>query len=163
MPAINLGDILYPNPVSFSDDGDNIIAQAIANPIGAPSLEEIVRGKRDVAIMVDDLTRPTPVGRIVPLLLDRLNAAGIADTQIKIIIALGTHRPMTEDETLKRLGVQVVNRVRVLNSNFADKSALIDCGVADDGTHLWVDRQVMASEIRIGVGMILPHPTAGWG
>lgn len=163
VPAANLGDVLYPNPVSISDDGDNIIAQAIANPIGTPSLGQVVRGKQDVAIIVDDLTRPTPVNRIVPLLLDRLNAAGIADAQIKIIIALGTHRPMTEDEILNRLGAQVVHRVRVMNSNFADKTALVDCGVADDGTHLWVDRQVMASEIRIGVGTILPHPTAGWG
>ena len=163
VPATNLGDVLYPNPVSFSDNEDNIIAQAIGNPICTPSLEQVVQGKRDVVIIVDDLTRPTPVKRIVPLLLDRLNAAGITDAQIKIIIALGTHRPMTEDEILERFGMQIVRGVRVLNSNFADKSALIDCGIADDGTHLWVDRQVMASEIRIGVGTILPHPTAGWG
>jgi nickel-dependent lactate racemase len=163
VPTANLGDVLHPNQVSVSDDGDSIIAQAIANPIGTPSLEKVLQGKRDVVIIVDDLTRPTPVDRIVPLLLDRLNIAGIANDQIKIIIALGTHRPMREDEIRKRFGVDIVRRVRILNSHFADKSELIDCGVAEDGTHLWVDRQVMASDIRIGVGTILPHPTAGWG
>ena len=163
VPAVNLGDVLHLNRVSVLDDGDRVIAESIANPIGTASLVEVVRGKRDVVIIVDDLTRPTPVNRIVPLLLDRLNSAGIADNEVKIVIALGTHRPMRDDEILTRLGTDVVRRVRVLNSNFADRRDLIDCGAADDGTHLWVDRRVMASEVRIGVGTILPHPTAGWG
>jgi nickel-dependent lactate racemase len=163
VPEANLGDVLQPNPVSVPEDGDAVLARAIANPIGASPLENLVRGKRSVAIIVDDLTRPTPVDRVAPMLLNRLNAAGIADDQIQIIIALGTHRPMTDDEIVRRLGADLVRRVRVLNSHFADQADLLDCGVAEDGTHLWVDRYVMASEVRIAVGTILPHPTAGWG
>lgn len=163
VPGRNLGDVLQPNHVLANEDGDGIIARAIANPIGTLPLERLAQDKREVVIIVDDLTRPTPVGRVVPLLLDRLNCAGISDQQIRIVIALGTHRPMTGEEILKRLGPGAVRRVRVLNSHFADKSKLVDCGVAADGTRLWVDRHVIESDLRIGVGTILPHPVAGWG
>lgn len=163
VPNMNMGDVLRPNHVRITEDCEGIITRAIANPIGTPPLEQLVRGKREVVIIVDDFTRPTPVDRIVPLLLDRLNAAGISDCQIKIVIALGTHRPMTEKEILERLGTDPVRRVHVLNSHFADKGELVDCGVATDGTRLWVDRHVMESDVRIGIGTILPHPVAGWG
>jgi lactate racemase len=116
-----------------------------------------------VVIIVDDMTRSTPVARVLPILLDRLNAAGVSDEQISIVVALGTHRPMTDAEIKQRLGPGPVTRVRVANSHFADKSELLDCGLAADGTHLWVDRHVMAGDLRIAVGSIVPHPVAGWG
>ncbi len=163
VPSHNLGDILRPNPVSAAEDEASILADALANPIGSPPLEQLAQGKRDAVIIVDDLTRPTPVKRVVPLLVDRLNTSGMPDACIKIIIALGTHRPMSTAEIQERLGEDVMRRVEIQNSHFSDPSELLDCGVSEDGVHLWVDRQVMASEIRIGVGTILPHPTAGWG
>jgi len=163
IPLENYGELLQPNAVAVPTDGARVIADAINKPIGALSLEQLARGKREAVIIADDLTRPTPVSVVVPLLLDHLNAGGIYDDHIKIVIALGTHRPMTKAEILARFGKQVVSRVRILNSEFSDKSKLMDCGVAADGTRLWVDRQVMASDLRIGVGTILPHPVAGWG
>ena len=163
VPTANMGEILSPNQVAIAANGDAVIAHAIANPIGTPPLAELARGKRDAVIIVDDLTRPTPVERVLPLLLDRLNGAGMDDSRIKVVIALGTHRAMTDAEIRQRLGPEPVRRVRVANSHFAEQSELLDCGLAADGTHLWVDRRVMAAELRIGVGTILPHPVAGWG
>ena len=163
IPRDKLGEILQPNPVPIPADGARVIADAIANPIGTPSLEQLAHGKRDAIIIADDLTRPTPVSTVMPLLLDRLNVGGISDNHIKIVIALGTHRPMTDAEIFARFGADIVRRVRIVNSEFSDKSKLLDCGMAADGTRLWVDRQVMEGSLRIGVGTILPHPVAGWG
>lgn len=161
-PAI-LGEILSPNHVALPDDGAATIAAAIAAPIGTPRLAELARGSRHAVIIADDLTRPTPVSLVMPHLLAELNAGGLPDNRIRVVIALGTHRPMTEAEIIARFGVEVVRRVAVVNSEFADKAQLMDCGWADDGTQLWVDRRVMTADLRIGVGTILPHPVAGWG
>lgn len=163
IPAENFGELLQPNSVAFAPDGARVIADAIANPIDSPPLAHLARGKRKAVIIADDLTRPTPVAIVIPLLLDQLNVGGISDEHITIVIALGTHRPMTAPEILARFGESVVRRVRIVNSEFSDQTKLMDCGVAADGTRLWVDRQVMASDLRIGVGTILPHPVAGWG
>lgn len=163
VPAANLWDVLTPNAVAIPGDGDAVLAEAIANPIGSPPLNVMARGVRDAVIIVDDLTRPTPVSRVLPLVLDELNRAGLRDGQIKIVVALGTHRNMTPAEIAQRVGPAAAQRVRVANSHFADPAQLKDCGLAADGTRLWVDRQVMDAELRIAVGTILPHPVAGWG
>ena len=78
------------------------IRRALDEPIGSPPLSQFVREAlaqhRDtsrVVILVDDLTRPTPQGAILPILLDELKRGGIGDEQVTLLIALGTHRPMT--------------------------------------------------------------------
>ena len=43
-----------------------------ANPVGQSELATLAAGRRRVAIVVDDLTRPTPVDRILPHVLDEL-------------------------------------------------------------------------------------------
>ena len=42
------------------DIGDAGIRQALAQSIGAPPLREFARGSSSAAILVDDLSRPTP-------------------------------------------------------------------------------------------------------
>ena len=75
-----------------------IVGQALEAPIGAPRLGELARGKRRVLIVSDDLSRPTPVVEFLGAVLEELRAAGLEDRQVRFIMALGTHRPMTRHE-----------------------------------------------------------------
>ncbi|MBC7316731.1 MAG: DUF2088 domain-containing protein, partial [Chloroflexi bacterium] len=84
-------------------------------PIGAKPLREAAKGARRVVIVADDATRPTPTHRIIPLLLDALNASGVPDEAITVLTALGTHRAMTEDEIARKFGPAVTQRVAVVN------------------------------------------------
>ena len=95
LPARNVYADLSPNPVAVCPDPMAELERGLHAPIGAPPLRESARGARDVVILADDLTRRTPVRLIVPLLLEELNAGGVRDEQIGVIIALGTHRPTT--------------------------------------------------------------------
>ena len=73
------------------------VRAAIRSPIGAPALSELVaRHGTDTVVLVDDGTRSTPQRLILPVLLDGLNEAGVPDRDVTVLIALGTHRPMTE-------------------------------------------------------------------
>jgi len=54
----------------------NEIRAAIASPIGMPPLREMARGKKEVAIIFDDMTRSTQVSAIVPSFLEELAEAG---------------------------------------------------------------------------------------
>src|SRR5512142_1995854 len=81
VPSANMGEGLIPRRVDVPRDGDAVLAAALYNSIGTPPLEQLAHGKREVAIIVDDLTRPTPVDHVLPLVLERLNAAGIEDAR----------------------------------------------------------------------------------
>ncbi len=62
-------------PVMKADE----IRAAITSPVGMPPLKELARGKKEVVILFDDLTRSTRVHEIVPFILEELAEAGITD------------------------------------------------------------------------------------
>jgi len=139
-----------------------IITRAINNPIGTPKLSQMVRPGMKVIIIADDKTRPTPVKKILPILLNEINSGGVSDKNISVIFALGTHSPMNEDEMVERSGV-VANRIKLFNSKFRESGGFADCGRAPDGMHVFIDKRVAEADFKIGIGSIIPHPECGWG
>lgn len=138
------------------------IKRALKNPIGTPSLQELVSPKDKVVIIGDDITRPTPQSIIVPVLLDELNAVGVPDENIQVIIALGTHREMSEKEIREKYGSEVVKRVPVVNHDCKDLTKLVDMGKTETGIPISVNKEVCDADFVIGVGNIVPHCLAGW-
>jgi nickel-dependent lactate racemase len=163
VPRGNLAEVLEPRRVE-ADLGDEAtrLREALDQPIGTPRLEEMVGPDDQVALVVDDMFRPTPISRILPAMLDRLHKAGVTDEQITVVIALGTHRPMTPAEIEARIGADMVRRVRVENHDFQDRSRLAYVGESSDGIPVWINRRVKEATFRIAVGNIVPHGVAGW-
>jgi len=63
------------------------IKAAISKPIGIPPIRELAKGKKEVVIIFDDMTRVTRVAEIVPFVLEELAEAGIPDSSIRFIMA----------------------------------------------------------------------------
>jgi nickel-dependent lactate racemase len=93
--------------------------------------------------------------------LDELNAAGVCDGDIAIMIALGTHRQMHHHELTQRVGEAVFHRVPVFNLS-QDPKDFVDLGVTPLGIPIQVSRQFLDSQISIAIGNIVPHMYAGW-
>lgn len=162
IPAENLAWVVGPKdeaPLNNLRDG---ILKPIRSPINSPTISELVKrhGTKTV-ILVDDGTRSTPQAVILPILIDELNAAGVPDRDITILIALGTHRPMSKDECIARYGQEVVDRVRVENLS-QDANDFVDLGVTPRGVPIFVSRLYLNSNMSIAVGNIVPHMYAGW-
>ena len=138
------------------------IRRALQAPIGALPLGQDARGARRVVIAADDLTRQTPNSLLIPLLLDELNAAGVSDLQVTVVIALGTHRPMTPAEIERHFGPIVTRRVTVLNNPWQDPAQMTDLGVTPTGTPIQVSRLALEADYLIGLGSIVPHHIPGY-
>lgn len=162
VPASNLRSVLSPHQVAAVPDLDAEIRRALDEPIGAPGLRQVAAGAGNAVIIADDLTRLTPVDRIIPHLLDELNAAGVPDEAITVLIALGTHRPMTGKEIVRRFGETVTRRVQVLNSPWQDPSRMMDLGRTEHGTPVSIARIAIETDILIGLGSIVPHHIPGF-
>jgi nickel-dependent lactate racemase len=98
---------------------------------------------------------------ILPILLDELNAAGVADRDISIVVALGTHRRMNRDELTARVGEVICNRVTVGNLSQKPED-FVNLGVTPLGIPIHISRQYLDCDISIAVGNIIPHMYAGW-
>jgi nickel-dependent lactate racemase len=138
------------------------LRRALDEPIGMPRLAQAAGASRRVVILADDLTRPTPVRQILPLLLDQLNAGGVRDEQVTVLVALGTHRPMTSEEIGLRFGEEVTRRVAVLNNPWQDPAQMVDLGTTSGGTPLQVSRLALEANFLLGVGSIVPHHIPGF-
>jgi nickel-dependent lactate racemase len=162
LPPANLLFDVSPIDIPPVKDFKAAICQALQNPLGTPPLNELVRPGWKVVLVSDDNTRPTPVDRIVPILLDFFNQAGVPDAHIEIIISSGTHRAMTQAELAAKYGPEVLARVRVLPHHYQEPEELVNFGVTRRGVPIWVNRRVVEADFRMAVGNIVPHHPAGW-
>ena len=78
-----------------SGDEVQMVREAVRNPIGSKRLSQIAKPGDTVAIVTDDHARPVVVWKILPAVLEELQAAGVRDEDITIIMGCGTHRHCT--------------------------------------------------------------------
>jgi nickel-dependent lactate racemase len=151
-------------PVPGVADAVQEIRRALDHPIGSPKIEEFARPGMEVALLFDDLQRPTPVHLALPEILDRLNHAGIPDDRINGICALGTHPIPTLDQLKKKVGEEAFSRLQgrlFAHNPHASDNVII--GKTHRGTLVEINPRVAFSDLIIGVGECMPHPVAGFG
>ena len=139
------------------------VNRVLDQPQGTPALESLLPRRGAIALAVDDISRPTPAHLLVPPLLRRLLAAGVEPSRLRLIFALGTHRPMTEPEMRARVTSEVYDQIQCLNHDCRDPGGMVRLGVTRRGTEVWFNRVAAEAELRILVGTIEPHPQAGFG
>ncbi|MGB6122916.1 MAG: nickel-dependent lactate racemase, partial [Bacteroidota bacterium] len=143
------------------EEPEVLVAASLASPIGMPRLSQLVNASSRILIVVDDMSRPTPLHQIVPPLLAELVRGGAQDANIRFLVALGTHRRMTGEEIAAKIGAGAAARFPVVNHEWENPAALHDYGTLD-GTRIVLNRAMHDSDVVIGVGSIAPHPAAGF-
>lgn len=138
----------------------NRIREALAAPIGSNRLRELAKGRSRAIILISDGTRLCPTGLLLPPLLEELGAAGLADDQLDIVVALGAHRKHTPDELKRLVGAEVYARVRVHNHSAASEDCVYR-GATSLGTPVEINRMVAETPLRIATGNIEPHAMIG--
>ena len=156
-----LAGVYTPHAAPPAPDPERVIREALANPIDSPRLRAVAADARSALILVDDITRETPTHLLVPAILDELRAGGLPDAGVKVMIALGTHRPMTPPEVRAKLGGEVLSRVEVTQHDHTI-APLRDLGTTPDGTPVHVNAGLFETDLVIGTGAVVPHHIAGF-
>ncbi|NIM94062.1 MAG: nickel-dependent lactate racemase [Anaerolineales bacterium] len=163
IPEENLLFNVGPREAGIEPSEEEEITRALAYPIGSAELSRVVSMGQSVAIIVDDHTRLTPTWKILPHVLDELNRGGIRDDDIKVIIAGGTHRPMTKEEKRHKFGAETIERITFIDHDYLDREKLKDYGTTEYGTEVLVNTDAIEADFRMTIGVIFPHFPAGWG
>jgi len=143
-------------------DEARAITQALQEPIASLPLASLVKHGDRVTIVHTDITRATPNDRILPVLLEMLQGAGVESTDIILLNGLGTHRRQTDTELRKMLGDQIVENFLCLQHDCNDDSSLVSLGETTLGNPVRINRHYMESDVRILTGFIEPHFFAGF-
>ena len=137
------------------------IESALNNPIGTPTIYEIANGKNTAIIVVEDISRPTKCGPICEQIIKALNSSGISDDNITLIGATGAHRPMNREDYIKKVGLNVVERINIENHHPYEN--LIEIEKSKMGTPIFINKTYYNADVKIAVGTVIPHPLAGFG
>ncbi len=143
-------------------DVRDIVREALLHPIGLPPLPALLKPHNSVLLVVDDMSRPTPALDVLGSVLEDIRHAGVRKPQVRILIALGTHRFMTEQEIEDRFGKAIAQGYEIRNHEWNNPSALHEYGTLEDGTHVVLNKAMHESDVVIGIGSIAPHPAAGF-
>lgn len=149
--------IIEPNEVEIGDETE-VIRQALAHPVGSPSLKEFLKGARDVLFIVNDATRPTPTARIIDMIQD-----DIAGHKVRFIVATGIHRAPTEEEYIQIFSEKYYKKYKdCIHSHDAKHDEMVYLGTSKNGTEMRVNRRGVDAHKIVIISSVEPHYFAGY-
>ena len=156
--------ILSLRSAGSAEQGDphGLLSRALQHPIASKPLAEIAQGKRSAAILIPGKARRVGTREYIPALVAELNRGGIADKDISIFLADGTHDQHLGSDMEELVGRETVARVRCLGHDAREEGETVQLGTTSFGTPVLINRAVMAAEVKILTGRIVPHYFAGY-
>ncbi len=156
----NLISCLIPNAIDYEFKSTEAVRNAILNPIGTARLKDIVSRGETVAIVTSDITRPMPSKTVLPFVIEELLEGGIKESDIFIVLALGSHRKHTAEEMKYLVGNDIYNsEIRVMDSDMEDCVCLGKC---KNGTPVDIYTPVAEADRVICLGNVEFHYFAGY-
>ena len=155
-------DIIQSRPMNGLEDEVGALEHVLRNPIGMPALATCIKPGDKVVVTHSDITRPVPNDRILPVLLQELESAGVRRQDITLLNALGTHRQQTTDELRMMLGDAIVDNYACLQHNSFDDENLVSLGETSLGNPVRINKMLLEADFRVYTGFIDPHFFAGF-
>ena len=141
------------------------LKEKLERPTAGPALKDLLRPEQHIVILVEDQTRHTPVKEILPILCGYLTEHGCQLEQIEVLVAPGSHRILTEEELLEKLGGFAMAKLKISQHDYRDKGILVELPKVQIGSlqiPVAVNRIAVEADLLIGIGNIIPHPNAGY-
>ena len=166
VPDGNLLAAIYPDEPEPVGDATEAARRALENPLLGARFSELVDGASKVAVIIDNQFRPTPQSRLLPAVLDVIEAAG---KPAVVVCANGKVFPMSDSDIEQKLGRENLDRMERLGISFHQNDPRnVDgytyIGVSSRGTPVWLHNEVAACDVKITIGQAQSnHWGAGGG
>ena len=136
---------------------------AVNQPVAGLALGKLLAARRKgrIAIIVEDLTRQSPLEEILEVVLREIHHARIRDDQIEIVFATGMHPPMSAEDVRAKLG-ESAHGLSWRCNPWHDESAYVNVGRVGR-LDVCIDRGVVQADLRIIISSVAPHWHAGFG
>jgi len=151
-------EVLVPNEVKIRDQNE-IIEQAIQNPIGKESFEDFTTKSDRLLVIVNDASRPTPTSKILEFLYSYLSS----HSDVRFLVATGAHRAPTEEEYRFIFGRFYDDFKEVIFVHDARKEEdMTYLGKSKNGTDIHINTLVPEIRNVLIIGSVEPHYFAGY-
>jgi len=160
--------IVESSPPDGAEDPQQIVKDALANPLGMPRIYDSIKPGYKVTIAMDDCTRPArPRQVMLPIIIEELNKAGVPDADITLLLGNGNHQKFTQEQIRQYVGDEIFRRFwpkgtanSIINHDCADPDNLVFMGVSEMGDYVEYNKLLYESDFFIYLGSVLP---SNWG
>src|SRR3954447_9881702 len=166
IPERNLLAAIYPEEPEPVGSATEAAREALESPVSGRRFSELLAGAPSVAVVVDNQFRPTPASKLLPPVLDALEAAGVTDAVV--VCANGKAFPMSESDIEQKVARENLARMERMGIPFlqneprnAEMYAYV--GVSSRGTPVWLHREVARCDLKITIGQAQPTHWGGGG
>lgn len=153
-------EVIEPRHLDGLADDKAAVVEAMRKPFGTRPLKEMVKATDTVGIVIADLTRPTPSHKLVPWIMEELSH--VPRENFVVINGLGSHRANTREELIQMLGEDIVNTVKIVQSDAFNPDELAYVGTNSYGSKVYFNKTYVECDFRIVTGFIEPHFFAGF-
>ncbi|MBF0468916.1 MAG: nickel-dependent lactate racemase [Desulfamplus sp.] len=150
---------LEANDVAIGNS-DDVIDKAMANPCDSVTLTRFLSDARDMLIIVNDATRPTPTRTVMDAIWGDIRDKNIP---VNFIIATGAHRGPTEEEYIQIFGSyheEIKDNIIVHDAKKDEDMVFL--GKSSNGTQMHVNKAGVNAHKIIIIGSVEPHYFAGY-
>lgn len=153
----NLAGVLEPNPLAGGDPGQ-LLRRALEQPVAGPAWERFVEEARDILVLVNDATRPTPTARVLDEILPLLERR-----PLRFLVATGIHRAPSQEE-LRQIFGHHLDRLRgsIHVHDARSEQDMVLLGRSRNGTEMRVNRLGVEADRIVIISSVEPHYFAGY-
>ena len=159
-----------PEPLPPLKDERAAIREAVENPIGSKTLEELVDKDSRVAVCFDDVSVPLPQmkddvrAKAAEVVLEKLREIGVKRENITLICATGLHRKCKPEELAHILGKKVYKEYedRIVNHDADDRENLAVLGKTGEGYEVEINRLAAEADLIIYLNITFTPMNGGW-
>ncbi|MEL7650207.1 MAG: nickel-dependent lactate racemase [Sedimentibacter sp.] len=151
--------VLLPNNKETNLSEDQLIREALKNPINSKMLSSMVKSGEKVAVVTSDITRPLKSWVVLPYVLEELEKGGVKNEDVTIVLALGSHRKHTDEEKIHLVGEEVFRKYKVIDSDMDD---CMNIGTCRNNTPVDIFTPVAQTDRVVCLGNVEFHYFAGY-
>ncbi|MCY6369177.1 nickel-dependent lactate racemase [Clostridium ganghwense] len=164
IPEKNLLGVINANPFDLGKSEEEIILDALNNPIASAKLCKLVHSGETICIVISDVTRLWQRMNVyIKYIVEELKKAEIKDEDITFLCAAGSHRAQTEEEIKKLLGDELAGKYKFVNHDCLDKNSLTYMGTTTYNNPIYLNKTAVEIDHVILTGGIVYHFLVGWG
>ncbi|MCL5275050.1 MAG: lactate racemase domain-containing protein [Chloroflexi bacterium] len=156
-------DHAEPSPSEQLEDLNAIVDHALAHPLSTlPIMDLCGPGCRvTVVVAIAGRERDAANAVMMPALMRELEASGVRDEDIILLIPNALHHPSTIGDKRRSLGDAIVGRYAIVDHDPTNLAELDDLG-AYQGVPLLVNYRAVEADLLIAVDVVEPHYYAGY-
>jgi nickel-dependent lactate racemase len=154
IPDGNLLAAIYPDEPAPVANATEAARAALESPVAGPSFSELLNGAGSVAVIIDNQFRPTPASKLLPPVLDAIEAARV---DACVITANGKVFPLSESDIEQKVGRDNLDRMERLGiplfqNEPRNTESYTYLGVTSRGTPVWIHEEVARQDVKIAIG-----------